>query len=140
MPYLDRDTNARAVFLVDLNGNPMVASGASGPQPASSSQSVTPASDSASFPTVSRGSSGLSTSQVSVGASATQIVAARANRGSVKITNLGTNDVYIGTSGVTVSTGDLLPGTKGASIVVPTTAALFGVAGTAQNVSVLEVF
>lgn len=50
MPYLDRDTNARAVFLVDLNGNPMVASGASGPQPASGSQSVTPATDSAPFP------------------------------------------------------------------------------------------
>lgn len=229
MPYLDRDTNARAVFLVDLNGNPMTASGASGPQPATGSQSVTPATDSAPFPvggtftttlptlangqrstlqldgsgrlivkladsrfaragfangynafssfslfaddggsgplnvvsgyqdpasgngftargdtngafTVSKGSNSFATAQVSVATSATQIVAARANRGSVKITNLGTNDVYIGVAGVTTTTGDLLPGTKGASIVVPTNAAVFGIAAAAQNVSVMEVF
>ncbi len=89
---------------------------------------------------VSKGSGSIATAQVSVGTSSTQIVAARAGRGSVKITNLGTNDVYIGVSGVTTGNGDLLPGTKGASIVVPTNAAIFGVAGTAQTVSVMEVF
>lgn len=90
--------------------------------------------------TVSKGSNSFATAQVSVATSATQIVAARANRGSVKITNLGTNDVYIGVAGVTTTTGDLLPGTKGASIVVPTNAAVFGIAAAAQNVSVMEVF
>lgn len=90
--------------------------------------------------TVSKGSNSFATAQVSVATSATQIVAARANRGSVKITNLGTNDVYIGVAGVTTTTGDLLPGTKGASIVVPTNVAVFGIAAAAQSVSVMEVF
>jgi hypothetical protein len=89
---------------------------------------------------VSKGSNTIATAQVSVGTSSTQIVAARSGRGSVKITNLGTTDVFIGNTGVTATTGDLLPGTKGASIVVPTTAALFGVAGAAQSVSVMEVY
>lgn len=90
--------------------------------------------------TVSKGSNTIATAQVSVGTSSTQIVAARAGRGSVKITNLGTTDVFIGTTGVTSTTGDLLPGTKGASITIPTNAAVFGVAGTAQAVSVMEVY
>jgi len=89
---------------------------------------------------VSKGSAGIATAQVSVGTTATQIVAARAARGSVKITNLGTTDVFIGVAGVTSTTGDLLPGTKGASITIPSNAAVFGIAGTAQSVSVLEVF
>lgn len=89
---------------------------------------------------VSKGSAGIATAQVSVGTTATQIVAARAGRGSVKITNLGTTDVFIGAAGVTSTTGDLLPGTKGASITIPSNAAIFGIAGTAQSVSVLEVF
>lgn len=89
---------------------------------------------------VSKGSGGLATAQVSVGTTATQIVAARAGRGSVKITNLGTTDVFIGVAGVTATTGDLLPGTKGASIVIPASVAVFGVAATAQTVSVMEVF
>lgn len=89
---------------------------------------------------VSKGSGTIATAQVSVGTASTQIVAARAGRGSVKITNLGTTDVYIGVSGVTSTTGDLLPGTKGASITIPTNAAVFGVAGTAQSVSVMEVY
>lgn len=89
---------------------------------------------------VSKGSGTIATAQVSVGTASTQIVAARAGRGSVKITNLGTTDVFIGVSGVTSTTGDLLPGTKGASITIPTNAAVFGVAGTAQSVSVMEVY
>lgn len=90
---------------------------------------------------VSKGSGSIATAQVSVATTSTQIVAARAGRGSVKITNLGTTDVYIGVTGVSTTTGDLLPGTKGASITVPTNAAVFGIAsGAAQSVSVLEVF
>lgn len=90
---------------------------------------------------VSKGSSTIATSQVSVATTSTQVVAARALRGSVKITNLGTTDVFIGVTGVTTTTGDLLPGTKGASITVPTNAAVFAVAsGAAQTVSVMEVY
>lgn len=90
---------------------------------------------------VSKGSGTIATAQVSVATTSTQVVAARTNRGSVKITNLGTTDVFIGVTGVTTTTGDLLPGTKGASITIPTNAAVFAVAsGAAQNVSVMEVY
>lgn len=89
---------------------------------------------------VSKGSGTIATAQVSVGTTSTQVVAARAGRGSVKITNLGTTDVFIGVTGVTTTTGDILPGTKGASITIPTNAAVFAVAATAQTVSVMEVF
>lgn len=89
---------------------------------------------------VSKGSGSIATAQVSVGTTSTQIVGARSGRGSVKITNLGTNDVYIGNTGVTSTTGDLLPGTKGASITIPANIAIFGVATAAQAVSVMEVF
>jgi hypothetical protein len=90
---------------------------------------------------VSKGSGTIATAQVSVGTTSTQVVAARSGRGSVKITNLGTTDVFIGNTGVTTTTGDLLPGTKGASITVPTNAAVFAVAsGAAQTVSVMEVY
>lgn len=90
---------------------------------------------------VSKGSGTIATAQVSVATTSTQVVAARAGRGSVKITNLGTTDVFIGNTGVTTATGDLLPGTKGASITIPTNAAVFAVAsGAAQNVSVMEVY
>jgi hypothetical protein len=90
---------------------------------------------------VSKGSGTIATAQVSVATSSTQVVAARAGRGSVKITNLGTTDVFVGVTGVTTTTGDLLPGTKGASITIPTNAAVFAVAsGAAQTVSVMEVY
>lgn len=90
--------------------------------------------------TVSKGSGTIATAQASVGTTSTQIVAARANRGAVTITNLGTTDIFIGVTGVTATTGTLLLGSKGASITIPTNAAVFGVAATAQTVSVLEVF
>jgi hypothetical protein len=89
---------------------------------------------------VSKGSSNLATNQVSVGTSATQIVPARAGRGAVTITNLGTNDVWLGVSGVTVGNGHLLLGAKGSSVTIPTNAAVFGIAGVAQSVSFLETY
>jgi len=90
---------------------------------------------------VSRGASTLATGQVAVGTTATQIVAARTLRGSVKITNLSTVDIYIGNSGVTTTTGDLLPGTRGASITVPVSVALFGIGAAAgASVSFMDVY
>jgi hypothetical protein len=83
------------------------------------------------------------TAQVSVDNSGTTlIVAANPTRQAVIITNLGTNDVYIGyASGVTTSTGDILVGTKGAFVTIPTTAALYGVvSSTSQSVSVMEIY
>jgi len=90
---------------------------------------------------VSRGASTMATGQVSVGTTSTQIVAARTLRGSVKITDLSTVDIYIGNTGVTTTTGDLLPGTRGASITVPASVALFGIAAaTGASVSFMDVY
>ncbi|HEY7298559.1 MAG TPA: hypothetical protein VH684_11540 [Xanthobacteraceae bacterium] len=84
-------------------------------------------------------SANISTAQVSVGTSATQIVSARAGRNQLVIANHGTTAVYIGGSGVATSTGILLPGTVGATITIPTSAAVYGiVASGSQTVGVLE--
>lgn len=91
-------------------------------------------------PTRDYGSASIATSQVSVGTSSTQIVAARSGRLAVTITMLGAADVFVGVTGVTASNGALLLGTKGSSITIPTQAAVFGIAGSAQSVSVLETF
>ncbi len=91
-------------------------------------------------PVRSYGAANIATSQVSVDASATQIVPARSGRVAVTITMVGAADVWVGASGVTVSTGALLLGTKGSSITIPTQSAVFGIAGTAQTVSVLETY
>jgi hypothetical protein len=75
-----------------------------------------------------------STSQVSITSTATAIVAARATRNSVKITNMGTTPIYLGfTSGVTVSTGDFLPGILGAFVVYPTQTGVWGIVATGSS-------
>jgi len=86
------------------------------------------------------GSATIAAGQVSAGTTSTQIVAARSGRMAVTIVNGGTNDVFIGVTGVTITTGVLLPGTKGASVTIPTQAAVFGVAAVAQTVSFIETF
>lgn len=75
-------------------------------------------------------------------AAALQIVAARVGRQSVILTNItGTQPVYFGASGVTAATGLFLAGTAGASVTIPTAAAVFATSPTAaQTVSVLETF
>jgi len=46
-----------------------------------------------------------------------------------------------GGGGVTTGTGQLLPGVKGASLTIPTTAAIYGVVATGtQTVCALETF
>lgn len=100
-----------------------------------------PVSIASTAPVAEIGTGSIASSQVSVGASATQIVAARSNRRAVKITNLGTTDVFIGPSGVSTATGDLLVGTRGSWTILDTQAAVFGiVASGSQSVSVLEEF
>lgn len=90
---------------------------------------------------VSGAGAGLASGQVTAGTTATQIVAKRDGRLSVKITNLGTVDAFCGPSGVTTTTGDLLVGTKGAAVTIPTTGAVFCVVGTGtQALSFMEVF
>lgn len=85
--------------------------------------------------------SSFGTSQVSVAATATKIVGSNTGRKTVVITNLGTTDIYLGPdSTVTTSTGQLLAGTKGASISIPQTGPVYGISsGSAQSVSFMEV-
>lgn len=75
-------------------------------------------------------------------AAALQIVPARAGRRSVTITNItGTQPVYLGASGVTVSNGLFLAGTAGASVTLAYTGALFATSPTAaQTLSYVETF
>lgn len=83
----------------------------------------------------------IATNQVSVDntAGGTQIVAARAGRQSVVIINHGTTDVYVGATGLTTSTGALLPGVKGAALTITGEAAVFGIVATgSQTVSYVE--
>jgi hypothetical protein len=94
---------------------------------------------------VGAGSGSIATSQAASSispAAATLIVAARTGRQSVTITNItGTQAVYIGNSGVLVSTGVYLPASAGASITIPTAAALYATSPTAaQTLGVLETY
>jgi hypothetical protein len=83
----------------------------------------------------------FSTAQVSVGSTATKIYTGQSGVDEVTIANLGTTDVFIGKSGVTTSTGFLLPGTKGASLTLCSTVDIYGiVASGSQAVSVLVTF
>lgn len=92
--------------------------------------------------TQSQGTGSLATSQVSVLTTATQIVAARAGRNAITITNItGAQQIFVGPAGVTAANGALIPATVGASATIPTSAAVFGIALTAaQTVSALETF
>lgn len=82
-----------------------------------------------------RGTSG----QVAIGTIPTQIFNPR-RRCSIKITQLGTVDVYVGfNSTVSTLSGDLLIGIKGAWLIVDSNTPLWAVAGsTGARVSYLE--
>lgn len=96
---------------------------------------------SSSSPTITteQGKGTLGSGQATVATTATQIAPARSTRGSITIVNEGTVDVRIGAAGVTTATGALLTGTKGASLTLNTTAAVFGIVATGtQAVSFVE--
>lgn len=82
----------------------------------------------------------FSTGQVSVLGTATLIVPANPDRSGLVLTNFGTTDVYIiENSSGTTSTGQLLPGVKGASLGFTTTGAVYGITtGASQTVSWLQ--
>ncbi len=90
---------------------------------------------------VSRGTEGFATGQATLTTAATLIVPARVGRSAVTIFNGGTTDSFLGGSAVTTGNGSLLVGTKGASVTIPTGAAIYGVVGTGtQAVSYMETF
>lgn len=87
------------------------------------------------------GSTSIATGQVTVGTSATPIVAARAGRISVIIIADGVTDVFVGGTGVTLTTGALLPGVKGSAMTLDTQAAVSGIVATGtQVISFIELF
>ena len=106
----------------------------------------TPGSTNAVAPNTPVGTAAFAATQVSVAATATSILAARTGapgtgRASATITNTTTTAIFIGGSGVTTSTGTLLPGIVGASITINTTAAIFGIVATGTaTVTALESF
>ena len=87
------------------------------------------------------GTAKLETGQVSVGTTATLILPARRHRRSLLIVQHGTNAVYIGKDlSVSSTTGVLLTGTVGSGISIPTTGEIWGIAGSAQTVSYIEIY
>jgi hypothetical protein len=84
----------------------------------------------------------IATNQFSITTTVTQISPGVPGRKSAIIMALADGqDVYIGPPDVTISTGALIPGTKGAGLVVDGGGAIYGIvaAGT-QSVSLLESF
>lgn len=112
---------------------------ANGAAAASASSPVTPANQPI-------GAANFAATQVSVTSSATSIVAQRTGvsgtgRVSVTITNTTTTALYLGGSGVTTSTGTLLPGIVGASVTINTTAAVYGISsGSSATVTAFETY
>jgi hypothetical protein len=93
------------------------------------------------------GAANIAASQVSVTSTATLISAARTGapgtgRVDITIENFGSTDVFLGGSGVTISTGMKLPGNPGANTTITTTAAIYGIvaSGNTQTVSALETY
>lgn len=72
----------------------------------------------------------FSTGQATVTGTATLIVPLNHDRSGLVITNTGTTDVYLVENPLgTALTGQLLPGTKGASLGFTTTGAVYGITG-----------
>lgn len=82
----------------------------------------------------------IAAAQVTVTGTATLVANNRANRQAVTVENHGTTEMFCGAaSSVTTATGFRLPGVDGASLTVPTTAAVWCITGGgSQAVSVLE--
>lgn len=92
--------------------------------------------------TVEIGAAAGVTGQITVTGNATLVRVRNQCRRGIKITNLGTVDVWISFSpSVSPLTGDLLAGVKGAFVVIPTLLDVYAicVAGSSQQVSFMEV-
>lgn len=87
------------------------------------------------------GNANMAAGQITVGTAATLIVPARAGRNSVTITNMGTTQFFLGNSNVTTANGFPVPGAVGASMTIPTSAAVYGIVGAStQAVGYLETY
>ena len=82
----------------------------------------------------------IATGQGSVTTTAAQLVGARTGRRTVTVENTGTTPVYLGGSGVTASTGFLLPGVAGASLTISFSGALYAVSTGTAAVTFYETY
>jgi hypothetical protein len=83
-------------------------------------------------------SEGFTTGQATVLQVALQIAPANAGRENITLVNTSAVACWIGGPGVTVGTGLLLAGVVGATLVLPTTAALFGITGSSATISYMD--
>lgn len=92
--------------------------------------------------TVEQGAANGAVGQITVAATTTVVVAARATRRAVIVTQMATGtDVFLAIGTAATTGGDLLPGVKGASITIPTNAAVNGIVATGTaNVSFAEIY
>jgi len=86
------------------------------------------------------GSPSIATGQIAVGTSSTLVVPARTGRLAVTITATSAVVFYVGVNGVTVANGAYAGGAAGASITIPTQAAVYAIGASALTVSYLETF
>lgn len=92
------------------------------------------------------GAANFTPGQATITNAATIIAAARigtsgVGRISITVVQTGTTPIYLGGSGVTTSTGTLLPGVLGASVTIGTTAAVYGItASGSQLVTEFETY
>lgn len=83
-------------------------------------------------------SEGFATGQVTVLLAALQIVPSNPGRDTITLVNTSAVACWLGGSGVTVGTGLLLPGTIGATLVLPTTSAIFGITASSAVISFMD--
>lgn len=81
---------------------------------------------------------GFTTGQTTVLLAAIQIAPASAGRDTITLVNTSAVACWIGGAGVTVGTGLLLNGAVGATLVLPTTAALFGITASSATISYMD--
>lgn len=85
------------------------------------------------------GAANLATAQVTATTTATVIAASRATRRSVTVVNGGTTNVYLGTTGVSTTSGVLLLGSTGAAVTFAVTGTISGIVTSgSQSVSYFE--
>lgn len=82
----------------------------------------------------------VGTGQITCGTTATVLVASRATRQVVIIENVGTGTTFIGGVSVTTAGGMLIPPIQGASITLPTTAAIDCIGPANDVVSYIELY
>lgn len=84
------------------------------------------------------GTDDMATGQVTATTTASVVYGGNVKAKEVTFVNLGTTDVYFGKSNVTTSNGQLLVGTKGATLTIKTRSPIYAIVGTGtQAVSYL---